>query len=611
MLQLLEEESETMRYSTIPLAVVEEARPRCNVCGSDDVGRAGMTFRATRQDFVRAYKCRKCGSSWRAMTFRGCWLPYDVVKPALDMARLGFSHRMIAMAVAEWSGRTSVSGTTIDNWVKRFGVEEPVPRAARPDERVLAAMKEAPRGPLVHVWDLGPMRRVKFGRGIGVKTKGLLSENGLYTVRYCVRVAKTAGIPLEALEKHVVSVSAGVSGRSRPLAARFPLRASGGHAFLLGLFYASGGIGGGTLHFAVDREVGEHLRSAEFAGQIGDAPLAVSQGKKPHGTRSYTYGIVMLDVLKALGLRTAKPVRLGNGKYVPSRHLTMAVPAWVRRGPASLHAFVEGYANGIKLTAGLAGREERPRPGFKVAHLVTYANLKLSFCNYNKRELDRFVRIVVSHFKDLGVTGWLTTARADGRKMHHLSYGFHTLSQLSAFSDRFAIYRPMVRVKLSLRLSKDPIVSHVLQRIRDTDAFVLGKVMEGPKTIAELAAASPRRPYNMTTEQFLKPSVNRLVRMGVLKAAGDLLKYDPAVFATELAREYSSRVRRKDEARLALEGKPLYYCPPCKAVGSTPRCESCKSLRPRCTKAALRRLWDPQARSMTRDLLAAIPEAKN
>ncbi|MDG6989651.1 MAG: IS1 family transposase [Nitrososphaerota archaeon] len=605
-LQLLEEEADIMRHSTVPLTVVEESRPRCNVCGSWNVGRAGKTFRATRQDIVQAYKCRRCGSTWRAGTFRGCWLPYDFVKPALDMARLGFSHRTIAMAVAEWSGRETVTGTTIANWVRRFGVEEPVSRPREPGKELLEAVKKQSKGPWVRLSDFGLMRRVKFGPEIRLKTKGYLSENGLYTVRECTRVARKLGVPLDALERYVVSVSAGVSGRSKPMNVTLPFQASGGHAFLLGLFHASGGIGGNTLHFAIDREVGEHLQSPRFINQVHETPVAVSQGKKPHGTRSYTYSLVMLDVLKALGLRTVKPIQLGDGKFVPSRHLTMVVPSWVRRELPSLHAFTEGYINGIKTTAGLAGREERRGLG-STPYLVTYSNVKVSFCNYNKQDLDRFVGIVVRHFRDLGVDGWLSRTRYDGRRMHHYSYAFHTLPQLAAFNARFMILRPMVRIKLALRLSKDPILNHITQRIRDIDAYVLGTVLEGPKTVPELAVLSPRRPYNMTTEQFLGPSVSRLVRMGVLKKAGNLLKYEPTVFATELAREYASRAKKKSDMKKSLDGKPLYYCPGCRAVGDTPKCVSCGALRPRCTKAELRRLWDPKAESIARSLLMAIP----
>nr|WP_276977023.1 hypothetical protein [Ferrimicrobium acidiphilum] len=606
----MEEEAETVKESVIPLVVVEEADPRCNVCGSSKVARAGRTFRATRQDLVQAYRCRRCGSTWRAGTFRGCWLSYDYVKPALDMARLGFSHRMIAQAVADWSGRRSVTGATISNWTKRFGVEEPTYALHEADPVVLTAIKEHPKGPLVHLSGFPPTRRVRFDSTVRLKTNGRLSENGFYTVAECVRVAKNARVSMGDLETCAVSVSAGVSGRSKPMSVKLPFHATEAHAFLLGLFHSSGGIGGNTLHFAVDREVGEYLRSPRFISQVHEAATAVSQGTKPHGTRSYHYSLVMLDVLRALGLRTARPIRLGNGKFVPSRHLTMSIPGWVRRESASLHAFVEGYINGIKTTAGLAGREEMPRAGFKVSHLVTYANMKVSFCNYNKQELDAFVDTVVNHFRDLGIGGWLTKARDDGRAMHHYSYGFHTLPQLAAFKKTFMMLRPMVKAKLSLRLSKDPVVRHIIQRIRDTDAFVLDNVMAGPKTMADLAAASPRRPYNMTVEQFLRPSVNRLVRMGVLKDTGGVLKYEPMVFVTELAREYSSRILMKDETKRALEGRPLYSCSVCRTVGNTPKCESCKGLRPRCTKAELRRLWDPKAKSIMRDLLTAASEAR-
>lgn len=608
------------------IKVVEEERPRCRICGSFKVGRAGKHLRAMSNEIMQVYRCHKCGSSFTAQGYRGHKVPKEMIVRALQMVAKGSSLNATAKAVAEWRGKHTAP-QTIAQWVDAFAPGLPIgtqPSVA--DAKTLQAIQVVPvSGPVIHLYDMSASRRVALHPSIReIVHHDVVRDHNLYqlvhgptnktrrlSIRQTKRLAKTIGLDEEQMEGYVRAIYAGRSGLTRPIRTRFPIKANGGYAFLLGLFYASGGIGEAEIKFAVDRAVGEYLRQ-EISLLIGEVPTFRKQGSvnhPAHGAHSVAYTRTMLEILTKFGLKTAEPRRLGKGKFVPSRYMTLGVPLWVRREPYFLHRFVEGYFNGLKTQAGLCGRvDERGRP-----HTSTYTNVKVLFCSRNERELMRFIKVVVDHLQKLGVyPGWVSKQHNDGRVMKNFCYGVHSRYPLTNLRKNVLIIRPMIRTKLDLALNRDPIVKQVVQRLPEGMAtYVLGMLLEGPKSLKDLAADCPRRPYNMTQETLLQPWVSHLQEMGVVVEKDGLLHYEPSRFATTLAAQLMERYETTMRKKQSLAFKPLYRCAKCRTMGDTPTCESCGEKRPRVAQWELRRLWDPKAKKIADDLMTTLKVMHN
>lgn len=618
------------------LRLVESERPRCLACGSRDVGMAGKHLRVSKGELVQNYRCKRCGTSFLADVYPWGKRPREDVDLAVSLAKKRLTYADIARKL--YADSRPISSQTIKKWIEKFAPALKHEYAdPKPDPKVLEALKrkvDTRRLPAIRFADLGSSRRVLLDASFRSKAQRELSSyspvyHSLYSysrhahhtptwapsVKRARQAAKLLGLSESQLEKHVLRIYSGRSGQSKILSSGLPLRANGSFAFLMGLFYASGGIGGGTLHFAVDRQVGEYLRY-ELSNELHEIPEFVSQGRKPHGSMSLTYGLTMLSVLRKFGLKVAGPVQLGKGKWVPSRSITLGIPRWIRREPSLMHRFVEGYINGLKTSCELKGIIDRsPRNVTegklrRVPHPTTVGKISANFCSYNRRELLAFIRPFVAHLQSLGVTGWLRRARTDHRKMLHYQYSFHTLPQMKNFQENFLMLRPTIRLKLLLRLTEDPVIKKVTQRIRGLDGFVLGSLLEGPKTSEQLARACPRRPYNMTQTQLLQPSLDRLSRMGVISIIGKKWRYQPRRFALALARGYMADFEARSAKIRKLNTSPkLYLCRACGTVGERARCDLCGRQREPCGRNQLRRLNNPRARLMARELIKSVSNA--
>jgi transposase-like protein len=569
------------------LQLVDQPKPKCSACGSMKVGTAGKKLRATTGELVQRYRCRRCGTSFQADTYRMGKTPRAVVDLAVSMAREGMAINRIQQELPRRTG-VSRSHHQIRRWLALYAPElswrqhEP-----KVDAGALRLSKIPPRRPKVPSFGLDDVRgnrrilideeltsrvreRVRgkysaysrayhslYSNGRAVYTRGQWAP----TIRFYRSLSRKLGIPAKVTEKHVAGVMAGKSGRAKAFRGPFPVSANGGFAFLIGLFYASGSTRSTfEPHFAVDREVAVYLQE-ELSQEVHESPTLLAQGsenKPEHGTHDATYGKIMLQVLKKFGLKLAKPVQLGRGKYVPSRYLVLGVPNWIKREPYFLHRFVEGYANGLKLSVGLEGRlDGRAERG--TFYPTVYCTAKLSFCCRDAGQLEEFSRVVEKHLSDLGVgPGYLTRNRLDGRKMQHRSYSWHTMAGLRNFRDAFLVLRPMAKLKIGLRLNPDPVIKHVLQRTRDLDNYVLGSLVEGPKTEDALANLCPRRPYNITTTELLRPSIGRLAEMKVIRKNGPEWVYDPAGFVDDLADYFRRRVRAEQVQRALVKQDPMH-----------------------------------------------------
>ncbi len=533
---------------------------------------------AARGELLQNYRCRKCGTSFTADHYRGDKLRRSTVDQAVAAVKAGHSIEQVVQELRRQDKQ--VTNTTVRRWLRLHAPELVwTKQDSAPLPGLLEKAKTPPADPRVPSFGLNNVassRRLvtdrEFTAGVRKAIRGRYSAysdeyHSLYsfgryddyqtwapTMRVFKRTCKKLGIPEGEVLKHVTALLSGRSGQSKPVKGPFPVKANGGFAFLLGLFYASGGIGGNSLHFAVDLEVAEYLRN-ELAGEVRERPAIVKQGSQnraAHGTYSVTYSLLMLDVLKKFGLKIVPPIQLGRGKWVPSRYLMLGVPYWVRREPHFLHRFVEGYLNGIKLNVGLEGRMEKRRAG-NGAYETIFCTAKVNFCSRDSSRVDSFAKIVTRHLRELGVKpGYYSRTRTDGRPMQHTSYSWHTLAGLSNFANAFRVLRPNPSMKISLRIraSSDPVLRRILTRTSDLDNHVLGRlILEGPKSEDELAARCPRRPYNATSADLLHPSIQKLSVMGAIVKGSGKWRYDPAVFAKTTASYYRERVQGKEAQR--------------------------------------------------------------
>lgn len=421
-----------------------------------------------------------------------------------------------------------------------------------------------------------------------------------YPIEKCPYLARKIGMSLGELGKHVIEIH---SGSAKIFKGPFPIKVNQDYAFLMGLFYSAGGIGKNALRFSVDAPVMDYL-------------LTLKKGLREKGTlrsgwhkgrlnddlkRRICYSQVMFDLLKAFGLKTAPSFNLGKknfGKYVPSRYLVCDIPSWVKRNERFMHYFVEGYANGMKCHAKLNGARDCPDRNYankRRPHLQIHFGIHFGFSCYDDADQAlRFTKEFVRHLESHdGIHGWITRQRRDGRRNQHYVFNFHDISSITHFRNKFHIFRPMLNLKLNLRLAatKDKTLSYILQRTKNLDNYVLGMIYEEPKTMEEICAHCPKRPYNMTVQQVLTPSVEKLRRLKVLKETDGKLIYEPSEFKQLIIESLRNRIEAKDRQIRMMSDKFLFLCRACRQVATQGgACETCGKLREPCTRFQLHRL---------------------
>ncbi len=379
-----------------------------------------------------------------------------------------------------------------------------------------------------------------------------------------------------------------------------PIKANEDWAFLIGLFYSSGGSQQNEIHFAIEKPVIAYLQSDLFVKSIGARAEPVSQGrKKPHGTYQVRYAKVILDVLKGLSVKTATSFRLGNGKWVPSRYLALAVPSWIKDDRDYMNRFVEGYINGLRASAALKGRLDNgkargARSGYANGspHLQVFFNININFCCHRMKDVVEFMRDVTDYLASLGIKGYISRERNDGRTNIHFCYGFHDMTSLQIFTEHFRLMKTRMRLRPLLRLAatKDTVLNFALQRTGGMDNYVLGMLYEKPRTLKELIDNCPKRPYNMTVLQVIKPSIDKLIQMGVIKIKDDTLVYEPSQFRESMIAAFKEKIAERKQKLRALSDKLLYVCRKCSTGGEEVACYHCGKEREPCTRNELRRL---------------------
>lgn len=117
------------KHPKVKVQLIEDANPRCIVCGSAEMVKsgthmAGFSSHSIRgPTFVQRYRCKRCGSSQRAGANRKAGPRYrfdsDFVNHAMSLVRSGKSTRVVSEAVERKFG-LSVSSATVYKWAKMF-----------------------------------------------------------------------------------------------------------------------------------------------------------------------------------------------------------------------------------------------------------------------------------------------------------------------------------------------------------------------------------------------------------------------------------------------------------------------------------------------------------
>ena len=120
------EEMERKR-AKVKVRLVADENPICNVCGSSEIVKAGISMvnfsSATVATFIQRYKCKRCGSNQRAgaNSKAGPRYRFDrvVVNHAMSLIGSGESTRDVSDAIKK-KFRLRVSAGTISKWAKTF-----------------------------------------------------------------------------------------------------------------------------------------------------------------------------------------------------------------------------------------------------------------------------------------------------------------------------------------------------------------------------------------------------------------------------------------------------------------------------------------------------------
>lgn len=328
--------------------------------------------------------------------------------------------------------------------------------------------------------------------------------------RWVKEIVKYSGIPYEDLEKNIVSARSGYGGKEVYFPQRFPVKVTEDHAWLLGLFFSSGGIGnrkrgrtrypfGRCLRLAVSDPIIEKL--LEIGHRIGDVPHIYDPNIRVRTRKVKRTGIgnrrrkrakfhaVTLEILVKFGLpKYSIAVKNqygwdthGKGRLYSLRNIGLKVPRWIWKNDRFMHAFLEGYINGQK-TASWA--YSKPYKNYRVIE----CHVQVRSAGMNKRQTLCFLGKITKYLRKLGVTGLIRPmSYPNSRLTYWRSFEIFRDESLCKLFDEFEILRPDLRARLFLMKHKNPLMIRILQNLDNLTTVVFGVLLEKPQTIEELS----------------------------------------------------------------------------------------------------------------------------
>lgn len=433
-------------------------------------------------------------------------------------------------------------------------------------------------------------RTIRYKRpdGFGTARRRKIKINGRpIRLEETFELAKRLHLSMKELERHVTYVQNGISINSKKMFCGFPIKANKDHAFLIGLFHATGGFSFNEddrgLRYNVD--MGTTLEMKIIGERLGEsARVNICESRKVKSSSGQLYwkkrcvvsfSKFMENILVKLGLERppespykghlGQKFGYSHGRVMALRERKCTIPRWILKDGQFLHAYVEGYINSVKMQSYLyGGKDTNGKHRF-------LGQMLLRFSGVDKRSLKKRTRIVIAHLESCGVKGHLRQIHPTSSKtLTHYEFVIFNREALRNLSLKFKIYSTYSAARLAAinKAIEDPLVLHALSQCDTDSSLILGALLlTSPISIKEL-----RTHYRLDSPTLSKALVN-LERLGLIKkelGKRDVCSFDSRVFRENLISHSQEEIRRAEDYVKEMSCKILYRCSICKAICTSP-----------------------------------------
>ena len=380
--------------------------------------------------------------------------------------------------------------------------------------------------------------------------------------RWVKEISAYTKIPFEELERNVVSARAGYSSRTEVIFPQgFPVKPTDDHAWLLGLFFSSGGLHnrrrgrtrypvGRAIRFCVSDPLIEKL--LEIGKRIGDVPhiydpntsLRTGQPRRTgignRRRKSAVFHSVTVEILAKFGMpKYSVPVKdrygwddhisRGKGRVYSLRSIGLKLPDWICRNDRFMHAFVEGYINGQKGASWSYSKQQRN-------YRVNESHVQVRAAGMNKKQTLSFLKKIRDYLQKFDITGKIRPMTyPNSRLTYWLAFEIWKHDSLINLFDSFEILRPDLRARLFLVKHRMPLILKMLQELGSLSTVVLGLMIEKPRTLKEIV--NLLRLSNRQAEKVLQ----KLIKNGIARTDGHRYFVEIAVFNPSLSSSFLIR----------------------------------------------------------------------
>lgn len=386
------------------------------------------------------------------------------------------------------------------------------------------------------------------------------------------RIQKVFELSLEEIEQHVIAVRV-CTTTSSEIPLRFPIIADERWAFLLGLWFASGGLTTRyrgeaeefNVRYTVDSVVFEEkmkpiLEQIVYLPTLSE-PSYVAHGghkldkNKRQGVGSCPKKFLVLrrpirEILEKFGMSTSYPKLAQPRKTQCARKINFVVPPWIKVSASFSHYFVEGYINGSPIGSVFNSRRK-----------FLNRSVEIRFGAEKKKEVEEFRRFFKETLTREGIDGYLHTLRKVTSPLCWRGLLIHNSRMLKLLFEKYDIRKPELRSRLVLNYFMNPLLYEACRELTASENLVLGGLIEKAMTSIELAER-----FRINHEIIIQ-SLRKLESRRLVTQRGELFAVLPTAYRSQLMPELWIKIfERRRRVSVASE---KFYC----------RCSKCGSVK--------------------------------
>ena len=376
--------------------------------------------------------------------------------------------------------------------------------------------------------------------------------------RWVKEISEYSGIPYEDLERSVVGARAGYGGSEVTFPQGFPVIPTEDHAWILGLFFSSGGIHnrkrgrtrysyGRNIRFCVSDPIIEKL--VEIGQRIGDFPHIYDpnigvRDEMPRRTgignrrrMTAVFHSVTVEILAKFGLpRYSISVKdkygwddTGRGRVYSLRNIGLRLPDWIKQNDGFMHNFIEGYINGQK---GASWAYSKPYKGYRVIE----CHVQVRIAGMSEGQTRGFLKKIVQYLKKLNITGMIhKMSYPNARLTCWFAFQIWKLDSLVKLFDSFEILRPDLRARLFLVKHRTPLTLKMQQELGSLSTVILGLILEKPRTFEEIVNLL-RLSDRQTEKALQKLAESRVVTTDGHRYFVEIAIFNPSISSFQVTR---------------------------------------------------------------------------